>query len=795
VLARPPSTATFVARRVFGSLPLVGIIGLYQLPGDDSRWFAVRKTGFVYSWAHDDAVRTRRTLLDISSRVANVPEGGLTSMAFDPKFGQNGRVYLFYTTPGPLTVRISRFVSPDGGVTIDGGSEEILISQEQSSEFHHGGTLAFGPDDYLYVALGESGIRSASQDTSTILGSMLRIDVSGDVGYRSPAGNPFAGGGGRPEIYAWGLRQPWRWSFDRETGDIWCGDVGDALWEEVNRVELGKNYGWPIREARHCFRATTCDTTGLTDPVVEYSHEEGNAVIGGYVYRGAAIPELEGIYVYGDWGRGKVWGIYRDGNGLPESRLLMENDFRILSFAEGNDGELYLLEGTKIFRLEKAEPPGEDTFPRKLSETGYVDAGDAREAAECMIPYDINVPFWSDGAEKERWVTLPEGEKIHVGAEGDWEFPVGTVFMKRFRLGGKLIETRLLMRHEDGEWAGYSYEWDVGERDATLLVGEKTKDVGGVEWTYPSRAQCLQCHTVAAGRVLGAETWQMNRSVLYPSTGRTANQLMTFEHVGLFDAPLGADPETLPVLPDPGDESEDLAERARSYLHANCSHCHRPGGTARGNADFRFGTAFEDMNVCNVTSDNDLGVPGARLLVPGDPSMSILSLRLHATDTNRMPPIGRNVVNVAGVEVIDAWIASASPCDGENAIVLDNETPGTRRVGNWGPSSAPNPYGPGSFYSLNPDNTYHYDVTLPSAGVYDVYLWWTEWPSRLTAVPVDISHAGGTATVTVNQHTNGGRWNLVGQWTFGNSATVTIHSLGGGSTCADAVRFLPTAGQ
>jgi uncharacterized repeat protein (TIGR03806 family) len=664
VLERPASDASFIARRVFPNLSIVGILGLYQMPGDDTRWFALRKTGFVYSWANDDAVRTRRTVLDISARVVNVPEGGLTSLAFDPDFSRNGRVYLFYTTPNPLTVRVSRFVSPDGGLTIDPDSEEILISLEQASEFHHGGTLAFGPDGFLYIGLGESGDKSASQDTDTLLGSMLRIDVSGDTGYTSPAGNPFSRGGGRPEIYAWGLRQPWRWSFDRATGDLWCGDVGDVLWEEVNRVELGKNYGWPIRDGRHCFRSATCDTIGLTDPVVEYSHEEGNAVIGGYVYRGSAIPELEGIYVYGDWSRGKVWGLYRDGNNLPDPRLLLENDFRIQSFAEGNDGEIYMLEGTKIFRLEKAPPPaGGDSFPEKLSDTGYVDSADPTEPAACMIPYDLNVPFWSDGAEKDRWLMVPDGQSIHVGASGDWEFPVGTVFMKRFSLGGKIIETRLLMRHEDGEWAGYSYEWDAAETEATLLPGEKAKAIGGVTWTYPSRSQCLQCHTAAAGRVLGLETWQMNRSIRYPSTGRTANQLATFEHVGLFDAPLGADPEDLPVLPDPEDESESLEDRARSYLHANCSHCHRPGGNARGNADFRFDTPFEDMNVCEVESDNDLGVSGALLLVPGEPPMSIMSLRMHATDTNRMPPIGRNVVDEPNLDVIDAWIESLTSCD------------------------------------------------------------------------------------------------------------------------------------
>jgi mono/diheme cytochrome c family protein len=285
----------------------------------------------------------------------------------------------------------------------------------------------------------------------------------------------------------------------------------------------------------------------------------------------------------------------------------------------------------------------------------------------------------------------------------------------------------------------------------------------------------------------------MNRSQLYPSTGRTANQLVTLEHIGFFAAPLGARPEELPVLPDPKDPAQPLEARARAYLHANCSHCHRPEGGAIGLTDFRFGTLYEEMGICNIgPSAGDLGVPGARLLVPGNPQTSLLSLRMHAADGNRMPPIARNVVDAAGVELIDAWITSLTSCVADDSIIVDNDEPGTHHIGNWGPSAAPNPYGASSVYSRNEDTSYTYDVTLPAAGTYDVYLWWTQWASRITAVPIDISHAAGTETITVNQQINGGRWNLAGRWSFGTTATVTIRSLGGGgSTCADAVRFVP----
>jgi uncharacterized repeat protein (TIGR03806 family) len=799
-LPRPAVGSGVALQQAWPSLSIIGVLGLLQAPGDSATWYLVRKPGYIYRFTDSPSVSTKTTVLNLTSRVMSTDNGGLLSMAFHPGFRTNGQVYLFYTGPGtsvPLITHISRFRSPDGGATIDINSEERLISVDQPNLMHHGGTLAFGLDGLLYIALGEANIRAASQDKQSLLGKMLRIDVNRTTGYAIPPTNPFASGGGRPEIYAWGLRQPYRWSFDRVTGELWLGDVGKATWEEVDLIERGKNYGWPVREGAHCHEPLNCSSTGLTDPVVEYSHTEGNCVIGGFVYRGTAIPSLAGIYIYADWGTGKIWGLFRDGAGRPAPRVIAEAGMKIWSFGQGHDGEVYALEGTKTFKLVPAGGAEPDSFPALLSDTGYVDPQDPTQPASCLIPYDINVPFWSDGALKERWLAIPDGTAIHVGPDGDWEFPVGSVFVKSFRLGGKLVETRLFLRHADGGWGGYSYEWNSTETDAVLLPGTKTKLVGTTPWTYPSRDECLLCHTAAAGHSLGPETAQMNRAITYPATGRTANQLATFEAIGLLDAPLGSPPASLPALPRTDDLAQPLDLRARAYLHSNCSHCHRPGGPGRGSADFRHATPDEELGVCGVAPvEGDIGVPGALVLYPADPSRSVMSLRMHATDGNRMPPIARNLVDGAGTDLIDDWILSVTSCPGGQAqpIVLDNGQPGTTAKGGWSVSGGANPYGTNSLYANAAGATYTFQLGLAQGGEYEVHVWWTEWPSRLTNVPIDVIHSQGTATIPVNQRANGGKWNKIGSWSFGATAKVVIRSLGNGTVCADAVSLIPLGG-
>jgi hypothetical protein len=293
--------------------------------------------------------------------------------------------------------------------------------------------------------------------------------------YTVPMDNPFVGvGAAKGEIWAYGLRNPWRWSFDRATGALWVGDVGEASWEEVDLVTRGGNYGWNTREGAHCYSPMVgCSTTGLIDPVIDYPHTDGIAVTGGYVYRGTAIPALVGTYIFGDYGNGTIWMLSGLDIGTPAKSVLVDAGFPISSFGEALDGELYVVDYSgKIWKLvpSSAKAP---VFPQELSQTGCVNVADATQPADGLIPYAINAPFWSDGADKERWVALPDGATIDVLPDGDLDLPIGSVVMKKFSVGGNAIETRLLMRHDDGVWAGYSYEWDADGKDATLLLAGK----------------------------------------------------------------------------------------------------------------------------------------------------------------------------------------------------------------------------------------------------------------------------------------------------------------------------------
>jgi uncharacterized repeat protein (TIGR03806 family) len=308
-----------------------------------------------------------------------------------------------------------------------------------------------------------------------------------------------------------------------------------------------------------------------------------------------------------------------------------------------------------------------DPFPATLSATGCGWADDPTWPSPGMIPYSVNAALWSDGADKERFLAIPDGGKIRIGSDGDWDFPNGTVLIKTFRFDGKRIETRLFMRHGDGEWAGYSYEWNSDETDATLVPdGGKSRMVGkmnDVEWTYPSRSDCTKCHTAQAGFSLGLETAQLNRTQLY-SNGRRANQLVTFAHIGLFDAPLTGPVDKLPRLADPSGSDGTPTERARAYLHGNCANCHRPGVVPDVDLDLRATIALADTHGCDVVPiKGSIGLgPGGKLIAPGHRELPMLPLRMQLLNSNRMPPVASSIVDSDGVRLVEGWIAAMKDC-------------------------------------------------------------------------------------------------------------------------------------
>jgi uncharacterized repeat protein (TIGR03806 family) len=475
-----------------------------------------------------------------------------------------------------------------------------------------------------------------------------------------------------PEIYAWGLRNPWRWSFDRVGGTLWAGDVGQNAFEEIDRIELGRNYGWNCREGYSAYSgpAPSCATAiNLVDPVHDYGRGLGTSVTGGYVYRGSAIPALVGDYLFADYVSGRIWRFVEDGSGGYVDEELLHTTLSIASFGEGNDGELYVVDivGGGLYRIDDSGsgPVNPTPMPGLLSDTGCFDPADPSAPLPALIPYSVAAPFWSDGADKERWLALPNGTTINVTADDDFSFPNGTVLAKHFRLGTQLVETRLFMRHPDGGWAGYSYEWNAQQTDATLVVGGKTTNVGGQDWIFPDGNQCLACHTAAAGSSLGLELAQLNGDLTYAATGRTANQLGTLDAIGLFTSPLG-DPAALPGLPDPYGADGTLEERARAYLHTNCAQCHRPGAPASisVNMDLRFATALGATGTCGVAPQRgDLGIVNPSIIAPGSPDQSVLLERLSRRgDSAQMPPLASSLPDAGGIALVRDWIGSLAGC-------------------------------------------------------------------------------------------------------------------------------------
>jgi uncharacterized repeat protein (TIGR03806 family) len=674
---------------------------MFQAPGDDSRWFVIERSGIIRVFDNVSTVPSMQVFLDIRDRVIQLgqSEAGLLGLAFHPDFSTNGRAYLNYVRGvyqgGQLVgarSMTSEFLSADGGLTLDRSSERVLLDVSKNFDNHNGGQLEFDQDGYLRIGLGDGGggydPDDNAQNNMVLLGKMLRIDVNSQPGgapYGIPGDNPNEGnplcnvnGSGSqncPEIFASGLRNPWRWSIDRQTGMQWVGDVGQSTVEEIDIVVLGGNYGWDIWEGLECTAGTNnCQTAGFIEPVASYTRDMGRSITGGYVYRGTQSTELYGRYIFADFVTGMIASLTPDQSGGYSITPHVQPgtaptgapaQLAVSAFGEANDGELYLLDffAGHIYRIVfTAGGGGGDNVPQQLSATGCISTTSAgAPPLPYLIPYRPNAPFWSDNMDKERWIGLPNGQNITVQNDGDWDLPNGSVLVKHFRFNGRLVETRLYMRHPDGVWGGYTYEWNQAETDATRVTGGRTITIGNQDWLFPSEAQCVQCHTQAAGYSLALETAQLNGDHTYPQTGRTANQITTLNTVNVLSPPVA---DGAPAYADPMDTNQSLNLRARAYLHTNCSNCHRPQGPTPTSLDLRHDTPLSDTDACDVTpSSGDLGITDARIIAPGDSARSVLLQRIARRDTNAMPPLGSTVRDMEGEALIDSWIASLTPAD------------------------------------------------------------------------------------------------------------------------------------
>ena len=333
-------------------------VGIHHAGDGSGRVFILSQAGLIYVLQNGSVLD--EPFLDLTSLVSgprpgSYSERGLLGLAFHPQYAENGFFFVNYTDLDGNTV-IARFQVSDDPDRADPASELRLLGVEQPFANHNGGGLAFGPDGYLYIALGDGGSggdpQGRAQSLNTLLGKLLRITVDEGTPYAIPADNPFMAGGGLVEIWAYGLRNPWRFAFDPLTGGLFIGDVGQGAWEEVNYLAAGSpggaNFGWDYREGLHAFEGQPPEGAQFVDPVAEYAHTEGCSVTGGVVVRDPRLPALQGVYLYGDYCTGKVWGLLQAEDGTWKSQQLLSVPANISAFGEGEDGRVYLadLQGT-----------------------------------------------------------------------------------------------------------------------------------------------------------------------------------------------------------------------------------------------------------------------------------------------------------------------------------------------------------------------------------------------------------------------------------------------------------------
>jgi glucose/arabinose dehydrogenase len=397
-----PSKSQYVLREAYPSLSFNNLTDLISVPDGRNQLYALTQAGIIYRFPQDPAAANQaEVFLNITNRVVAGGERGLLGLAFHPNFQTNGFFYVNYTAGNPLETRISRFTRrPDNPDQADPASEQVLLRYTQPFDNHNGGKIAFGPDGFLYISSGDGGSggdpQNNAQNRQNLLGNILRINVdatTGQLPYGIPADNPFVGNteGFREEIFAYGLRNVWKFSFDRTTGQLWAADVGQNNKEEINIITRGGNYGWRIMEGTSCHNPSQgCNTAGLVLPVYEYAHSAGigRSITGGYVYRGSSLPALQGKYIYADYVSGNIWalGLRPDGT-VSENNLLLNAGFLVSGFGEDQNQELLVLnhgEGRKIFRLAdiltsvaEAEQIGWEVFPNPAESRLTVRWGEA----------------------------------------------------------------------------------------------------------------------------------------------------------------------------------------------------------------------------------------------------------------------------------------------------------------------------------------------------------------------------------------------------------------------------------
>jgi putative heme-binding domain-containing protein len=688
----PPSP--YRIERAFPNLTFAAPLDFVRIPGTN-RMIVVEQRGRLFSIPNDNNCAQPDLLADLKTFDREVVE--CYGVACHPRFTENRQLFVWmnFDLHGTPTredaTRIIRFrMNSEEPPRLELDSAQMVFSWLGGG--HNGGNLRFGPDGMLYISTGDASspdppdVLGTGQNIEDVLSSVLRIDVDHpDAGktYGIPKDNPFVNQPrARGEVWAYGFRNPWRLSFDAKTGALWVGDVGWELWEMIYRVARGGNYGWSITEGgRQDVRPDRPrGPTSILPPAWAHSHEEAASITGGEVYHGTKFPELEGTFIYGDWQIGTFWALREKADGTFESRELCRSTLLPAGFGTLPDGELIICDhgGGGLWRFARnpeANAPGK--FPRKLSETGlFRDV--ARQIPEPgVIAYAVKTPRWADHAVGARWVAFPGTEQMSVAKKelgvmpaGRWVFPRDTVLAKTYSLEmtagdpatSRRIETQIL--HYDGvQWAAYSYRWNDAQTDADLIDtrGAETvfaiKDAAAPEgvrhqtWRYFSRSECLRCHNMWNNFAPGFSPVQLD---CVNADGDEA-QLDRLIRLGLAVPPA-------PKLANPYGHDQSLEARARLYLHANCSTCHRFGGGGSVPTLMNIETPLTEAKLVGTKPvQGDLGLTEARVIAPGAPARSVLLYRMTTAGRGHMPYLGGRLVDDHGVLLLREWIASLAP--------------------------------------------------------------------------------------------------------------------------------------
>ncbi|MEN9572573.1 MAG: Soluble aldose sugar dehydrogenase YliI precursor [Verrucomicrobiota bacterium] len=694
VIGSPNPPAPLAVERVFPGIKFENPVDFAPLPGTD-RWAVADQDGRLWTFRAKADAKDRELLLDW--RKLHQPASGILGFTFHPGFATNRFVFLNYNESGSGTngAVIARFTFTSlNPPVIDPASERVIIRWRGGG--HNGCTLAFGPDGYLYFSTGDGANPdppdmpySTGQDISDLLASVIRIDVDRTEGtnhYAVPKDNPFlTTPRARPEVWAFGFRNPFRMSFDRATGDLWVGDVGFEQWEMIYRVVRGGNYGWPITEGPNT-RVRTDVKPGpgpILPPAVSIPHSEGASITGGQVYHGKKFPKLQGTYIYGDWETGKFWSLRHKAGVLIANDELCKTALKPVSFATDADGELLVLDyNGGLYRfVPNPAPPANLAFPRKLSETGVYASLTPLTPAPGVEPYAPVAPMWNDGAVARHHLAIPgdgviaatNSRKIISGQM--WFFPTNTVFTRTLTLelkkgdaaSARRIETQLL--HFDGQtWNPYTYRWNAAQTDAALVPAEGANDTfnvtdaaapGGrreLAWRFHSRSECLRCHNSWSSETIGFNWLQLGvataTAASEPSeTLNAPSEMRRLEERGLLEA------KHLTRLVNPYDTTQPLDLRARSWLHANCAACHRNGAGGGVAVHLNADKKLAELRALDVKpTRGDFGLTDARLVAPGQPYSSALLWRIATEGAGHMPAIGSRTADEEGVKVVRDWI-------------------------------------------------------------------------------------------------------------------------------------------